>query len=185
MPTLNLNQANKLYWGNTEVQKLYKGNQQLLPSVLLCTYWRVDYDYILSEIQLEENSNGNPIVLNTPDITFTRLSSVPPTNVGLLNDNTWANQRIGNSSTQTLSNHSYQIKFSSPKNITGVFLAPQFSGSTIYNPCTYCRLYYKVDEVGEWNLLKEWVVTSPFVNTISSPYANTLLRPNQLIKLSV
>lgn len=31
MPTLNLNEATKLYYGNTEVQKLYKGSQQLYP----------------------------------------------------------------------------------------------------------------------------------------------------------
>lgn len=31
MPTLNLNQAIKLYYGNIEVQKLYKGSQQLYP----------------------------------------------------------------------------------------------------------------------------------------------------------
>lgn len=31
MPTLNLNQASKLYYGNVEAQKLYKGSQLLYP----------------------------------------------------------------------------------------------------------------------------------------------------------
>lgn len=39
MPTLNLTQANTLYYGNTEVQKLYKGNQQLYPLVNPDPYW--------------------------------------------------------------------------------------------------------------------------------------------------
>jgi hypothetical protein len=63
MPTLNLTEATKLYYGNTEAQKLYKGDQQLYPiitdPVLL---WLKGDDFTDSSSKAQAITNNNTVI---------------------------------------------------------------------------------------------------------------------------
>lgn len=88
MPSLNLTQANKLYWGNSEAQKLYKGSQQLYPLVNPDPYWN-NVTFLL---------RGN----NIADISSTPNTIV---NNGVTVSN--AQYKYGNSSLLFLATNSY------------------------------------------------------------------------------
>lgn len=189
MSVLNLNNANKLYYGNTEAQKLYKGNQQLYPLISTSSlHWRFDYDYALTEIQFSFiDAPTTPIQLNTVTVTTQRLGT--PFSTSNIASFSTANLIDGNLTTglngsTTNQNHAWKFSFATPKEVTSVWLAPRYSSATAISTVpTYGKLFNSMDGVS-WNLVKEWVV-STVTGTIISPYNGTTLRPNILVQFEV
>lgn len=175
MTTLNLNQATKLYYGNTQVTKLYKGDNLLYPqnSFSSSRYWRIDYNVILAEIQVSFDGSHTPLVLNSSNnIEFSRLPSpfstttTPQYQAGELNNNNITSfEYIGSSNPEH--NHAYQILLNTGKTITSIWLVPQGVGGVL-NPPSYLRLYTSIDGT-QWSLIKEWPVSSLLLS------ANTLV----------
>lgn len=70
MPTLNLNNADKLYYGNTEAQKLYKGDQQLYPVEIVDPYLANVVLYLKGD---GENNSTNIVDSSPTPKTITRF----------------------------------------------------------------------------------------------------------------
>lgn len=121
-------------------------------------FWRIDYNKILSEIQVSFDSNPNQkIVLSGGEVlSFSRSSSLSTAPVGYtygaLNNNLWNEGYIGSDSAAESLFQSYIINFSSAKTIVKVFVGWQSGG---YNRPTNIKLYASL--YGDsWSLIKEW-----------------------------
>jgi hypothetical protein len=120
------------------------------------THYKVDYNWILAEIQVSVDGVTNLVLDSSNGITFTRLSSVPPNNQGALN-----NGSLGLGNTEYIGHtnsteSSYQIVFAAARDIKALKVAPQGSGYTVYNNPTMLRISFSVDSGASWIVIQEW-----------------------------
>jgi len=73
MPTLNLNNADKLYYGDSVVQKLYKGDQQLYPIIQLDPFLSDVLLHLKADDFLDSSPNPKTVNLSTGSIINTSI----------------------------------------------------------------------------------------------------------------